>query len=119
MLLITAGLDFQHDRIAIVIVGWGRGEESWRLYWNELHGDIKDVKDPVWTELDKLLPRRFQLQTMQCLGVSAASLDSSDGQTSDSVYSYVRTRQKFGILAIKGASIDSREREIYAPTAIH
>lgn len=113
VLLITAGLDFQHDRIAVVIVGWGRGEESWRLYWNELQGDIKDVKDPVWGELDKLLATPIPTANNAVLGVSAASLDSSDGQTNDSVYSYVRTRQKYGVMAIKGASIDSREREIY------
>ena len=114
VLLITAGIDFQHDRIAIVVVGWGRNEESWRLYWDELHGDIKDEKDPVWGELDKLLSTPIPTANNAVLGISAASLDSSDGNTNDSVYSYVRTRQKFGVMAIKGASIDSREREIYA-----
>ena len=51
------------------------------------------------------------------LVVSAASLDSSDGNTSDAAYTYVRDRQRYNILAIKGASVDSRDKEIYSKPA--
>lgn len=33
VLLVTVGVDVQGDRLALIITGWGRGEESWRLYW--------------------------------------------------------------------------------------
>jgi phage terminase large subunit GpA-like protein len=42
------------------------------------------------------------------------SIDSSDGVTSDAVYTYVRRRLNKGYLAIKGASNDDG-REIFAP----
>lgn len=112
-LMITAGIDVQHDRLAVVIVGWGRGEESWRLYWGELPGNSLDKADPVWQALDKLLATPIASQHGGQLAVSAASIDCSDGTSSDAVYSYVRDRQRFGVMAVKGASIDSRDKEIF------
>lgn len=111
--LLTAGIDVQHDRLAIVIVGWGRGEESWRVQWTELHGNTVDVNDPVWKELDKLLSHPVKSECGAQLTVSAASIDSGDGQTNDAVYSYVRARQRFGIMAVKGES-HNINREIFS-----
>lgn len=113
-LLVTAGVDVQHDRLAVTIVGWGRGEESWRLYWGELHGNTRDPADPVYTELDKLLARPIPSAHGCQLVVSAMSIDSSDGNTNDAVYTYVRDRQRFNIMAIKGASINSLDKEIFS-----
>ena len=120
VLLITAGVDVQGDRLAITIVGWGRGEESWRLYWGELPGNPKYPTDPVWSELDKLLATAIPTASDCRLSISAVSIDSSDGNTSDAVYTYVRDRQRYNIMAIKGASIDNREREIFTkpPTSV-
>lgn len=117
VLLITAGIDVQGDRLAVVITGWGRGEESWRLYWGELPGNPVDVNDPVWSELDKLLARPITAANGSQLAISAASIDSSDGNTNHAVYTYVRQRQRFNIMAIKGASIDNRDREIFTKPA--
>ena len=50
-LILTAGVDVQHDRLAVIIRAWGREEESWLVYWGELHGTTIDKKDPVWEEL--------------------------------------------------------------------
>jgi len=60
-LLLTAGVDVQDDRLAVVIRAWGRGEESWLVYWGELYGD--PAHPHIWDELDALLnilltPRR-------------------------------------------------------------
>lgn len=116
-LLVTVGVDVQGDRLALVMVGWGRGEESWRLYWGELPGNPIDPHDPVWTELDKVIATPIPTESGAQLAVSAVSIDSSDGNTSDAVYTYVRDRQRFNIMAIKGASIDSRDREIFTKPA--
>lgn len=115
-LVLTAGVDVQHDRLAIAIWGWGRGEEQWLVYWGEIYAQntTVDKNDPCWTALDQLLftPRKhakgFQL------GVSSTSIDASDGQTSDTVYWYVRSRQKRGVMAVKGDSHDYGKREIYS-----
>lgn len=115
-LLITAGVDVQHDRIAIIMRAWGKGEESWLLYWGEIHGSTIDKADPVWKELDKLLFTPVKHQRGAALMCSAVSIDSSDGTTSDAVYHWVRTRQRRGvaIMAIKGDSNDYGLKEIFS-----
>ncbi len=117
VLLVTVGVDVQGDRLAVLFTGWGRGEESWRLYWGELPGNPIDPHDPVWTELDKMIATPIPTDSGAQIAVSAVSIDSSDGNTSDAVYTYVRDRQRFNIMAIKGASIDSRDREIFTKPA--
>ena len=37
--VVTAGIDIQGDRLAVEIVAWGLGEESWSLDYTELWGD--------------------------------------------------------------------------------
>lgn len=117
VLLVTVGVDVQGDRLAVLFTGWGRGEESWRLYWGELPGNPIDPHDPVWAELDKMISTPIPTESGALIAVSAVSIDSSDGNTSDAVYTYVRDRQRFNIMAIKGASIDSRDREIFTKPA--
>lgn len=114
VLLATAGVDVQGDRLAVIVVGWGRGEESWRLFWNELRGNPADPSDGVWSELDALLAKPIPMEGGGELAISAVSIDSSDGNTNHAVYAYVRDRQRFNIMAIKGASRDSLEKEIFS-----
>ena len=115
-LVLTAGVDVQHDRLAIIIDAYGRDEESWTIFCGEITAKTKttDINDPVWKELDKILftPRRH-VRGFD-LSMSAVSIDSSDGQTSDAVYHYVRTRQRNGVMAVKGSSNDYGNREIYS-----
>ena len=115
-LVLTAGVDVQHDRLAVTIWAWGRDEESWLVYWGELPAkqNTNDKKDPVWAELDKLLFSPIAHVGGLKLIIRAISIDSSDGATSDAVYSYVRTRQKRGVMAIKGLSNDHGQREIFS-----
>lgn len=59
-LLLTIGVDVQHDRIAVVIRAWGRGEENWLVLWDELHGNVLEQgENPlvggVWGALTELL----------------------------------------------------------------
>ncbi|MFP3615389.1 terminase gpA endonuclease subunit, partial [Paraburkholderia sp. SIMBA_050] len=47
-LVLTAGIDVQHDRIAIVLRAWGRGEESWLVLWDEIYGNVLEQgTDPM------------------------------------------------------------------------
>lgn len=116
VLAITAGIDVQHDRLAVVLRGWGRDEESWLMYWGELHAktSVVDINDPVWKELDNLLFTPKASAAGYRLIVSSISIDASDGQTSDAVYHYVRSRQRRGVMAVKGSSNDYGTREIYS-----
>jgi phage terminase large subunit GpA-like protein len=109
-LLLTIGIDVQHNRLAIVIRAWGRGEESWLVAWGEVFGNVMDQgNDPlsrgVWGALTTILTSGYRHETGGVLRIRAASIDSSDGNTSDAVYKYVRAARGRGIpiMAIKGA----------------
>ncbi len=117
-LIVTAGIDVQHDRLAVIIRAWGRGEESWLLYWGELiaeHTTI-DKKDAVWKALDQLMFTRIKNVQGWVTLISAISIDSGDGSSSDAVYHWVRTRSKSHkkclIMAVKGSS-SQQDPEIF------
>jgi len=114
-LVLTAGVDVQHDRLAVTIWAWGPDEESWLIYWGELAAKVSttDSTDPVWSELDKLLFTPRQHIAGFYVGMSAVSIDSGDGGTSDQVYTWARPRIRKGVMATKGASVNAFDREIY------
>lgn len=118
---LTAGVDLQHNRIAIKIKGWGREEESWLVYAGEIYGDVTDKADPVWDELWHVLSSPIPHEKGIKLIVSAATIDTSDGTTSDNAYKFIKKYQHKGIklMAGKGSSDDNGKREIFSkPKAI-
>ena len=112
-LVLTCGVDVQHDRLALVIRAWGRGEESWLVYWGEIPGQTLVAEQGAWIDLDSFLSKSFRHESGALLKIRAVSVDSSDGQTSDAVYTFVRKRLVRGFIAIKGSSSDDG-REIFA-----
>jgi phage terminase large subunit GpA-like protein len=112
-LRITIGVDVQGDRIAILVVAWGRGEESWRVYWGEIHGSPADVNDPVWTELEGFLFRPYRHASGAELYAESVSIDSADGNTSDAVYTFCRRHRARHVVAIHGRDTG----EIFRPVA--
>lgn len=113
-LVVTAGVDVQHDRLAVVIRAWGRGEESWLLYWGEIHGQTVVPEQGAWQDLDALLSGNIPHTSGPLLRIRAVSIDSSDGQTADAVYAFVRRRISRGYMAVKGSSMDDG-REVFSP----
>jgi phage terminase large subunit GpA-like protein len=101
-LRLTGGVDVQGDRIALVVVAWGRGEESWRVYWGELHGNPVDRSDAVWADLERMLFRPYLHASGAELHIEAFSVDSGDGNTADAVYEFCRKWKSRGAMAIKG-----------------
>jgi phage terminase large subunit GpA-like protein len=97
-LFLTAGVDVQDDRLAVVIVAWGRGEESWRVYWGELYGDPSQPGG-VWAQLDDLLTRGYEHESGALLHVTGAAVDS--GHHTHHVYNYCRSRAP-RVVAVKG-----------------
>lgn len=116
-LIVVAGVDVQHDRLAILIDAYGRDEESWTIYAGEIYGNTLLKTDPVWDGLDKMLFQVFQAESGLALRVSAISIDSSDGVTSDAVYAWVRAhmnRAGVQVMAVKGSSSDYGQLEIFS-----
>ena len=113
-LILTCGIDIQHDRVHGIIRAWGRGEQSWLVYRFVLYGATSQITDPVWTELERTLWQPFKHESGAKLIVSSVSVDTSDGVTSDAVYSWVSKHQSRGVMGIKGAS--SYDAPIYKAT---
>ena len=117
-LKLTAGIDIQSTgRIAVQIIAAGRGEEIWVLYFDELHGNVRDKNDPIWKNLEAFLLKPLPHDNGKQLQISAASFDSSDGNTSDNVYDFIRKfNRKYPhvkMMAVKGSSSDYGTKEIF------
>lgn len=99
VLMLTAGVDVQDDRLEVEIVGWGRDEESWSLDYRTVYGDPSSPA--VWSDLDSILAQEFEREDGKSLHVRAVCIDSG-GHHTNSVYNYVRPREGKRIFAIKG-----------------
>ncbi len=122
-MIVTAGIDIQHDRIAVVMRAWGRGEESWNIYWDELRAASTtiDYKDQVWDALEHLIFKPIKSADGWSTNVSALSIDASDGATSEAVYRWVRKMDKKHrgclVMAIKGSSSQGDPEVFVTPRA--
>lgn len=99
VLLLTAGIDVQDDRLEIEIVGWGRGEESWSIDYQTIYGDPSTAD--LWMQLDQLLQQKFVHPIHGEMVLRAACIDSG-GHYTQQVYNYCRVRAGRRIFAIKG-----------------
>jgi phage terminase large subunit GpA-like protein len=97
--LLTAGIDVQGDRLELLVKGWGRGEESWLVAWEQLFGD--PGLDEVWQTLENRLTRAYTLANGKTLRLSAAGIDSG-GHHTEQVYRFVAKRQHRLVFALKG-----------------
>lgn len=109
VVVITAGVDTQDDRLEVEIVGWGRGEESWSLGYFVLEGD--PAFQEVWDRLDELLLTPLYRADGRPFTVAAACVDSG-GHRTQHVYNFCRPRRTRRVWAIKG---DSNEGVIRSP----
>jgi phage terminase large subunit GpA-like protein len=110
-------VDVQHDRLAVTVWVVGRGEEMWLTFWGELYGQTVVSHAGAWVELEQLMARQVRHESGTRLPIHAMAIDSSDGQTSDAVYAFVRKhhRPDRQVLAVKGASDNVGKVEIWTP----
>ena len=101
VLLMTAGVDVQRDRLEIVFLGWSR-DDIFVLSQQVIYGDPQ--RDDVWNELNDLLRTIWRHPKGGILRVDAAAIDAGDGETMDRVMAFTRPRYGFRIHAIKGAA---------------
>jgi len=99
VLLMTAGIDVQDDRLEIEVVGWGRGEESWSISYDTLYGDPSTSE--LWIRLDSLLQKTFTHPLHGEMVIRSSCIDSG-GHYTQQVYNYARQRSGRRVFAIKG-----------------
>lgn len=104
LLLLTAGVDVQDDRLELEVVGW-RAEhgdeppESWGAEDRVFYGD--PAKPEVWKTLDEALLRTYRTQDGRVLRIAAACIDSGGHHTAQ-VYAFCQKRLARRVYAIKG-----------------
>lgn len=105
VLMLTASVDVQANRLELMVMGWGVGIERWVIDYQVIWGDPAD--DRTWAVLDDKLKVRYPHPCGVGLGILATAVDSG-GHHTDEVYQFCRLRRWRNIFAIKGASKPGR-----------
>jgi len=100
VLAITAGVDTQDDRLAVQLLGWGRGMTVWVIDYVELAGDPGE--DEVWAKLADLLNRPIAHELGGLLNIDATAIDAG-GHRTEHVKHFVRQRRVRRPMCIFGA----------------
>ena len=100
--IITAGVDFQKDRIELEFVGYGVGEESYGLGHHVLPGDPR--MPSMYAGLEQLLGKEFVRQDGARLSLAAAGFDTGYAACQRQLYSWLRPRLGRFYFAFKGAN---------------
>jgi len=98
VLLITAGIDVQDNRLEMEIVGWGIGDESWSLEYITIMGN--PTSPAPWTQLEQVLDKKYKREDGLPMIINAAAIDTGGSATQD-VNNWV-AKQKRNVLPIKG-----------------
>ena len=101
VLVLTAGVDTQKDRLELQLVGWGKNYEAWVCDYKIFWGDPNALN--VWNDLDTYLKKRFKTETGRIIPISCTTIDSG-GHHTNMVYQFTKPRQGRRVFAIKGLS---------------
>lgn len=113
VLVLTAGVDVQGNRLEVEIVGWGLDEESWSIGYHVLEGD--PAQSQVWEDLKELLSRDYEFEVpvggesdedaaqIVTTRVRATCIDSG-GHHTKQVYRFCHENKGRRVYAIKGAN---------------
>lgn len=97
--LLTMGVDVQDDRLELLVIGWGPGEESWVVDRDTLAGDTSQP-DP-WLALDLVLDRAYTHAAGGQLAIQATCIDSA-GHRTTMVYDYAARKAARRVYAVIG-----------------
>lgn len=105
VLILTAGVDVQDDRLEVEVMGWGLDEETWGFRYLQLLGSPGARHNMgVWKMLDNFLSTEYEHELGIKMKVAWACVDTG-GHFTQQVYNYIRPRQQAGIYAVKGSSV--------------
>lgn len=111
VLLITAGVDVQDDRIEITFLGWAKSGDIFVLGHTVIWGS--SIDDTTWAEVDEALKTLFKHPRGGTLKVAATIVDSGDGGVTELVYRFCGPRFGRRVMAGKG---DGGKRPIVTPS---
>ena len=98
VLLLTAAVDVQANRLEYEVVGWGVDERRWGILKGIVRGEPNQIA--TWRELDAVLDRIYHFRDGTPIKISRTFIDS--GFSTSIVYDYCRASAAKGRFAIKG-----------------
>jgi len=81
--LIFVTVDVQHNRLVVIVRGWGVELESWLIHREELWGETD--QDEVWQRLDNFVEQQFEGRKVDAIAVDA-------GFRTEKVYTWCEKR---------------------------
>lgn len=90
-LILTIGVDCQHDRFALTVSAWGRGERCFIVDYDEVSGDPTNPEEG-FLELDIALQRTYAKHSGALLVGRVVTIDG--GNWTEDVAKFVRGRQR-------------------------
>jgi phage terminase large subunit GpA-like protein len=101
VLLLTASVDVQGDRLELMIHGWGRDQEYWVIDYAKLYGD--PAEEVVWQQLDEILKTPIRNAFGIDLRILCCAIDHG-GHHAVQVETFTRARAGRHVIAVKGQS---------------
>ena len=98
VLLLTAAVDVQANRLEYEVAGWSAGFERWGIVRSIVRGDPNNPA--TWAELDAELDRIYHLPNGTPMKVARTFIDS--GYATAAVYAYCSRNMTRGRFPIKG-----------------
>lgn len=92
VIILTAAVDVQKDRLELEVRGWAREYESWGIYKTEIYGET--IKSDVWDELERYLDQDFTFADGRQLGIAGFAVDT--GYQTNTVYRWCKAMKKKG-----------------------
>ena len=98
VLLLTAAVDVQANRLEYEVAGWADGFERWGILRGIVRGEPNQPS--TWQALDNVLDRVFYFANGTPMKIARAFVDS--GYSTAAVYEYCKANVRRGRFAIKG-----------------
>lgn len=100
VVLLTAGVDIQADRIEVEIVGWCIGRRSYSIDYRVYVGDTSSSSAEVWHQLAAVVSEEFQREDGVPLRVEKMAVDS--GYRTTQVYDFCARFHPSQVIPVKG-----------------
>ena len=104
IILLTAGVDIQDDRIEVQVLGFGLDYETYVVEYKTFHGKLSDLE--IWAHLDEFLLKSYRHPIGHRMRIMSTTIDTG-GHYPAKVYEFTKTRytpKERYVFAIKGAS---------------
>lgn len=119
-LVLIAAVDTQDDRLECFVYAVCRAEEMWLVDYAVFYGDpgvlpelcldsaeVPEGQKSPWDELNDWLLKDWPHASGAAMNVEGYAVDTG-GHYTNAVYQYVRHHQRFGAIAVKGASVGGK-----------